>query len=480
MKNILIIGSGPTGLTLANFLNKYNIDYTIIDKVKVREKISKALTLTTASLKTFQKLGIEDQLIKNGNKIYDIDILNQEKERISRISKLNVDSLFNYYLSIPQYITEEVLLNLFNQSGKTVQNSELISINKYKEGYHVKTINNGCIEEKYYDYLIGCDGAKSTTRKILNIPFSGIDYKIKFLIADIKVDFNYKNMIKTTTYIKKDNGFIGFFPITTDKFRLVMSTKKESINNVLMFCLSEMKNHYKFDYSRSKLIWHTLVDIKQLYAGTIFPKNIFLLGDAWHIYSPVGGRTLNTGIQDASDLAWRLSFYIKNNLHSNIFHDFLISRRMEHDYIKEITSFATNLLIEGTSNSYMDRWFPQSISNRQLYKKVIPEIFSGLRTSVRSIKHSHIRYVTFSESNKYSSTYDLSCQKITIITDTSSLIKKINNHMIEYVIVTEDEMKKLVQSYYDVNKVLIVSPNGFIINYTFINNISKNCYLNNN
>ena len=466
MDKILIVGAGPIGVSLAITLSLHGIDFDIIDKSSSKGKNSKALTLTSATIKSFYKLNLQEIITKHGKKIYDIHVF-LKKNPIAKIKKSYIDSPHNYYLTIPQYITEDILNNsLIHDHNVNVKYSELIEIKSENDLYQVILKNKDNIINRKYKYIIGCDGAASTTRKLLNIPFTGKEFDINFLIADIK--FSEPLPIKTTTYIKLDVGFIGIFPISNLKYRIVISLQKQDKypHNITNFVTDIIDKNCNIESKVHSLDWHTTIDIKDLYAGTSFPNNCYLLGDSWHIYSPVGGQTLNTGFQDSIDFGWRLAFKIKHNLSDDIFKDFISTRSKHHLFVKNLTTELTNALILTNKKNNLHSIFPMRIANRIIYRKNLPYLFSGLDCGSNGLINSHIPYVNHLSSEHKFSSYELSYLQYTILHISTLKLTEINAQQLKYIKVTESIMKKLVGfRNYKENYVLAITPAGFIHHY---------------
>ena len=184
---VLIVGAGPIGLTLALQLERFGIKASLIDKAKKRSTFSKALTLTSSSLKLFQGLGVVSQMVLRGKRCERVEIIDN-KQRVAFVDKTTLPCQFNYYLSLPQPEIEKILEEELMHRGAVVHyNNELLSLEQKSSLVTASILNCATkqVDTVAFDYVIGCDGAHSVVRKLLNIPFVGPNYPVHFHLADL-------------------------------------------------------------------------------------------------------------------------------------------------------------------------------------------------------------------------------------------------------------------------------------------------------
>ncbi|MDI9818112.1 MULTISPECIES: FAD-dependent monooxygenase [unclassified Legionella] len=308
---ILIVGAGPTGLTLANQLSRYNIPYRIIDKNETVSPLSRALVIHARTLEVLSDIGLIEQFLESGNKIRGVKFYFNKKQTVYLNYQL-AESIYNFALAIPQATTEMLLENfLLNKYGVTVErSSELVDVSQEEDAAKavIKTSDGQFIEEKF-SYIAGCDGAHSIVRKKANISFLGEAYKGSWMLLDCEIDsFNKEDIINifATRY-----GSFAIAPIGKKIFRIAATRRIAGTNPdedptlaefqmLVDSCLPE-----KVKLGEPK--WITKYNLHHRIVNTFQNGRMLVAGDAAHIHSPVGAQGMNTGIQDAYNLGWKLA-----------------------------------------------------------------------------------------------------------------------------------------------------------------------------
>ncbi|MCF6221600.1 MAG: FAD-dependent monooxygenase [Robiginitomaculum sp.] len=293
---ILIVGSGPVGLSLAVELTRRNIPFRIIDQGSgpTPENESRALGVHLRTLDILTPSGIADTLRAKGNLITKIKMTRDGRQfAVLDLSKHpRKDSAI---LSIPQGTTERVFLAWLAQHGVVPQwNTTLIKLEMDADTSiaHIRSAN-GETEDQAYDYIIGCDGAHSIVRKSAGIDFSGRTGDEQWSLVDVE----YINEIDPHTgrpNFLTGNGVIVAIPINKNLVRYFSSG-----SNVIKL-IPDQENI-------RTIHWQSTFQISYRVVETFQKHSVYLAGDAAHIHSPAGGRGMNLGIEDAAWLAWLIS-----------------------------------------------------------------------------------------------------------------------------------------------------------------------------
>ncbi|HKR07132.1 MAG TPA: FAD-dependent monooxygenase, partial [Bacteroidia bacterium] len=313
---VLIIGAGPTGLMMACQLSRFGIDFIIIDKNPGPSEKSKALAVQARSLEIYGQMGIADKAIEQGQKSKGANLVVKGK-KIIRIPFGDIGRQFSAYPFLhilEQNKNEQLLIEYLGQKNISVTwNSELLNFSQRDKELKatIKTKNDQ--QEIMTDWMIGADGGKSAVRHLLNLEFSGDTYENIFYVADTKVewDLGYNELIG---YLSKKT-LTAFFPMKGEKrFRLVgiLPEQFQDEENVTFSDIqSVIKNSIetKIDFSDTK--WFSVYRLHHRCVNHFREGRCFLAGDAAHIHSPAGGQGMNTGLQDAYNLAWKLALVIK-------------------------------------------------------------------------------------------------------------------------------------------------------------------------
>lgn len=325
MEEVLIVGAGPTGLMLAILLNRIGVPFRIIDQNPGPVKESRALGIQARSLELFHKLGLIDKFLERGMKVKGAILTFNGKERL----RMNVsdmsrpDTLFPYIFLLSQSETEKILLEeLTNKGVKVERNIKLVSFVDNKHHIDVVTEKNGKREHSRTHYLCGCDGSHSVVRKQLKLQFKGGSYPSEFVMADAKVDWN-RPYDKVQVFLERGKVAV-FFPLkNTDLSRVICVSQLEKddepdteATTVFKATLDEVEKGFRsashVDLRLTRPEWVTRYHVHHRSVDRMRVGNVFLLGDSAHIHSPVGAQGMNTGLQDADNLAWKLRLAIKN------------------------------------------------------------------------------------------------------------------------------------------------------------------------
>ncbi len=289
MKNILIVGAGPVGLTCALELARQKQSVSIIEQKNEREHISKAIGINARSLHLLESADITPRLLAAGLKIQSMHMYYGMQQQITLDLAL-LPKPYNFMLALPQDQTEAILEARLQELGATVQrNTTLTSLTQDAEGVTVELAQAEQKQNIHYDAVIGADGAHSTVRKMIGQHFVGKTYPEHWSLADVRMDWPYGNA--------GGHGFTGttghvgvVIPMGGDRYRLVA-------NHPDPFSILPKP------YTIHDIIWQSNFSIGCRLVGNYQQGHVFLAGDAAHIHTPVGGRGMNLGIEDACILA---------------------------------------------------------------------------------------------------------------------------------------------------------------------------------
>lgn len=311
--DILIIGAGPVGLTLAIILQKAGIDFKIIDKKSKITSTSNAIGVNPRSLEIWKTIGIFDKACKEGLKISGLAFY-ANNELLHYTTVDGVVSEIDFFLSLPQSQTEQLLLTALNELGGDVMwNTELASI-KQSEGL----IESKCITHQQETifrskWLIGCDSYHSTVRDAAKIKYNCHDLEQHFLMFDgIVHGLDSKRDHFEASF--HPHGAVFALPMkgaTRLLFEISADPKYKNAKAGTLEIFSNILRERCNKYSIEKINWSSSFYIHECLAEEYIKGNIILAGDAAHSHSPAGGQGMNTGIQDAWNLGWKLTQIIK-------------------------------------------------------------------------------------------------------------------------------------------------------------------------
>lgn len=281
-KEILIVGAGPSGLSMAIFLNERGFSPRIIDKKPQISKYSKALGVNPRTLEILKPFGLTDKFLANGRKMQAVNLWQADKH-IYKNDFSKVKSPYPFMLIQAQKESEEILLEEVQKRNLKVEyQTEFIEWNKSNKKYTVSTNSPQLTQD--FDYIIGADGGNSKVREQLEIEYKGFQYDEKWELFDVELE----------TEINQDEGHIRLFP----EGGMIMIRLKDNIWRVAGN-LKSILNYLPKNTKIGNKHWESEFRIHHKVAQSLTKENVVLIGDAAHLHSPVGARGMNLGIEDA-------------------------------------------------------------------------------------------------------------------------------------------------------------------------------------
>ena len=316
--DVIIIGAGPTGLSLACQLIRYGIDFVVIEKNEAVTRYSKALGVQARTLEIYDQLGLADRAIDRGAIVTKVRLVEGGEVRGEmHLEKFGKDlSEYPFVLILEQSKNEELLYEYLQAHGRDVHwKTELESFSQDATGVtaHVKA-ESGEIQTIRGKYLAGCDGASSPVRHGLGLTFAGSTFERLFYVADARVDWALPHDALHVCLAR--DVFVAFFPMKgQDRYRIVGTfpegRNEEQGDVVYEEIEQEIKDKAKLKLEISDVRWFSLYKVHSRHVNKFSEGRCFLAGDSAHIHSPAGAQGMNTGIQDAYNLAWKLALVIK-------------------------------------------------------------------------------------------------------------------------------------------------------------------------
>jgi 2-polyprenyl-6-methoxyphenol hydroxylase-like FAD-dependent oxidoreductase len=310
--DVFIVGAGPTGLVLALWLTRLDVRVRIVDKTAEPGTTSRALAVQARTLELYRQVGLADAVVARGRPMRAINLWAAGKPVAHAVlgDMGGAISPFPYALIFPQDEHERLLIDRLAQAGIHVEReTELVAFAE-EGGRMVIRLKraDGATEACEAAYLAGCDGAHSTVREATAIGFPGGTYNHLFYVADVEARGPALNGELHAALDTSD--FLAVFPLKEDgRARLIGTVRADaehphehlSWNDVSRRVIEWMRIRVE------RVNWFSTYRVHHRVADRFRKGRAFLLGDAAHIHSPVGGQGMNTGIGDAVNLAWKLA-----------------------------------------------------------------------------------------------------------------------------------------------------------------------------
>jgi len=318
---VLIVGAGPVGLALALELQRFGIRFRIVEKKPERSKTSKALGLQPRLSEVFAILGVEAEFDARG--FGDIRAVNfhSGRRKLMRIAiqqpvdQAGRDACQPRLLIIPQSDTEEILERALAARGCLVERrNELVGFEQNHDRVCARVRSEDGREETIAtQFLVSCEGAHSLVRKQAGFSFAGTTMPMRFLLADVTIDWD-RPPNEVQVWFHRD-GVMGALPFGAQKWRLIIEcaadARAEPEDVTLARVRQIVAERVAADISIRDPVWLSDFRINARMVDRFREGRIFVAGDAAHIHSPLGGQGIATGIQDASNLAWKLAAVLR-------------------------------------------------------------------------------------------------------------------------------------------------------------------------
>ena len=305
--DVLVAGAGPAGLMLANWLRRMGVDCVVVDAKSGPTQESRALIVQARSLEIYDQLGLGEEVDAAGRHVTSATLW-QGAEQAAHIEIGAWGAGLTphpYIFTLEQSRNEELLLDhLREQGGEVRWDTSLERFEAGEAGVRAR-LSDG--EEVQARYLCGADGAASKVRGALDVSFEGSTNPHRFYVADVFAtgalgagDFNMK-LAKGTLAI--------VVPMTGDDHWRVISVVPEEVLDDSEPSFEDARPILResFGIEVSEVRWFASYKVNHRVAGSFRQGPVFLVGDAGHIHSPVGGQGMNTGLCDAHNLAWKLA-----------------------------------------------------------------------------------------------------------------------------------------------------------------------------
>jgi len=305
-KAVLIAGAGPTGLTLAIDLLRRGISCRLIEAAEAPFTGSRGKGIQPRTLEVFDDLGIIEPILAAGGLYPRLRIhlgpLSMRAGSLGSPKQPTASTPYPNLWMVPQSRTEAILRERFHALGGRVEfNTAVVSFRQDQDGVNI-LLSNG--ETVQVDFLVGCDGGHSTVRKILGLRLEGetIDEKA-LLVADVEIDGLDRRDWHLWPFTK--GGVIGLCPLpNTPLFQLTAKaeTMGTSVEDVVRQATGQRI---------SRVAWQSIYQPAVRMVNRYRVGRVFLAGDAAHVHPPAGGQGLNTGVQDAYNLGWKLGHVMR-------------------------------------------------------------------------------------------------------------------------------------------------------------------------
>jgi 2-polyprenyl-6-methoxyphenol hydroxylase-like FAD-dependent oxidoreductase len=345
MADVLVVGAGPVGLTMAAELARHGVRCRIIDRLSQALPYCRAIGVTPRTLEVWEDMGVAREMIDAG--LWLVGSRSIIGDRPAVDARQEYPDLPYGGLGLPQYETERILAGHLGAFGVEVEQSvALTALAEVEDRVAVQLARTGGDgEEAAFRYVIGCDGAHSAVRHALGIAFEGDAYPMRFMLGDVRIDWDLPRGMTFRALRPVEGGapdmFIAIPLPEPGRYRVTMLAPAERAggsgtdHGIQSEALGPTLEEIQAVAERlvpgrpvvSDLRWSSVFRISMRLARRYRQGRVFIAGDAAHIHPPTGGQGMNTGIQDAYNLAWKLALVIRGRAPEALLDSYEAERR---------------------------------------------------------------------------------------------------------------------------------------------------------
>ena len=341
--DVIVVGAGPTGLTLACELAMRGIGVRVLERRTDVPNITRAFAVHARTLELLDSRGMAEELLPHGVPIYEV--------APAPGAVLNLRELKSRYpmlLIVPQSGTERVLEARATQLGvQIMRGAEVVGLNQDADGVTVDLGDGTSLRTKY---VVGCDGAHSAVRRLVGIDFVGSQYETHILLADVRMS----NPPEEGLFARNSaDGIVLLVPFGDGWYRAIAwdRTREQA---PLDEPVTEAEIRSAFDkiagedFGMTEMRWSSRFLSERKQARGYRVDRVFIAGDAAHVHSPLGGQGMNTGIGDAMNLGWKLAEAVRGTAPAGLLDTYQSERHPVGTTVLRVTD-AFNKLVLGTS-----------------------------------------------------------------------------------------------------------------------------------
>ena len=303
--DVAVVGAGPTGLALACELRLAGVSCRVLERRAEEPNLTRAFAVHARTLELLDARGLADELMPHG-----IAVAAVAPTPGARLDLGQLPSRYPMVLIVPQSGTEQLLATRAVKFGaEIIRGATVTGLTQDADGVRLELDGPDGPDTLRAGYVVGADGAHSTVRRLIGVAFAGRQYQTHILLADVRLD---RAPAETLFAASTPDGLVLFVPFGDGWFRAIAwDRRREQVPLTEPVTVTELRSSFRTiagdDFGMGQPRWSTRFLSERRQAAAYRVGRVFLAGDAAHVHSPIGGQGMNTGIQDAMNLGWKLA-----------------------------------------------------------------------------------------------------------------------------------------------------------------------------
>lgn len=331
MEDVVIIGAGPGGLFTACELARHGVRARLFEQQAEPHHQARGTAIQPATLELLSRAGVIDEFVRWGAPMYTVRMCNPDFGVISGATLAGIDSAYEWQCCIPQWRTELLLTTHLERLGGEVERASRVSAISHFDDHVQLTVERGGSREIVHTrYLIGAGGAHSITRAAMNESLVGETYAGHYVVADARIAHPLRP--DEATIVVGPKGFVLLAPLPDERRLIFVDVTGHGVNPDEMPDLEALaallNKRIGVDVGVHDLTWASHFRMHKRMAPTLTDGHCFLVGDAGHLSSPIGGEGLNAALHDAADIAWKLALVLHGHGRNVLLDSYAIERGM--------------------------------------------------------------------------------------------------------------------------------------------------------
>jgi 2-polyprenyl-6-methoxyphenol hydroxylase-like FAD-dependent oxidoreductase len=347
--DVLIVGAGPVGLFLANECARRGLRWRLIEARSSKSVHSKALAIFPRTLEIFDMAGLVNPFLEVANRVTSVAIVAHGRS-LARMRFAPEESPYPLIAMVPQNVTERLLVEQLQRKGGAVEyETSFASAVQQDDCVSVTLDRNGRRLDLTTAFVVGCDGAHSAVRHLLNLPFEGAAYGARFMLADVQT--NEFLPADELQLCPSEFGPLAIFPMSATRRRVVATIEDANGDAPSLDLVRKVLGQRGPSGIEARALhWSSYFHIHHRQVTQLRVGRMFLAGDAAHVHSPYGGQGLNTGLHDVWNLAWKLDFVLHGRGNGRLLDSYSAERLPVIKHVIETTDLLTQAM--GTPNRF--------------------------------------------------------------------------------------------------------------------------------